>query len=237
MESNNQVDDKIKTTNKKRVKGIAKYIQSDIAYKFCLIDMALATLNNNESIRNKLSFYGYDAAKVAELQKIYDVLRHLISNCKDRHALKLAAHREFLSSFAVIKKDFADTLKITRVAIKKDPVMLSQLGISTPVRRDYAGTFHTMQNFYDNMLKSTEIMQAMSVFGYSARKITGLREAFIAARSAYSDYLEADSQYRKAIIERNIKKTELDSFMLDLFTVAKVAFGKNAVELELLGID
>lgn len=237
MSDDNQITEIIDVKNIKKLNGIAKYIHSPLSYKLQSANLALFCISNTENIRSGLLLYGYDTQKFAEFKLKYEETVKYQSLCQKKIGDRGEVYFDFLKLFEIAKKTFTDTVKITKIAIKKDPVKLSQLGVSSRARRDYAGVFHNMQNFYNNMLKSEEIMQAMSVFGYSVEKINGLRDAFIAVRTAYSNYLEADSAYRATVALKNQKAAELDRFMLDLFTVAKIAFGKDAQELKLLGLD
>jgi len=150
---------------------------------------------------------------------------------------KTAAADDFKQLFKLAKEDFSGLVKIARIAFKKDEVKLSETGIAGKIRRDYAGVFNTMQTFYDNSLASPDISAALAVYGYTTAKLNLLRDKFLQARDAHNNSLKADAAAKLATLTKNAKIELMNQFMLELFTIGKVALGKNSDQLRLLGLD
>ena len=203
------------------------YRKQNIAQRLAIVKRALDNCKNNPEISAPLAVFGYNSERILFFENLYNEAVEANSYQQKEFGEKFEAHAEFERLFAIAKRDYFGALSVARVAFKKQPEKLTKLGADQVKKQTISGLNDQMQTFYDNALNDESILEAMSVFSYDQKKMTGFKGNFLSSLSAYSNFYRENAESVIATKARDKKIEALDDFYSDFFTIAKLAFANN----------
>jgi len=225
-----QLDDKALPTNpeptdvnaRKPVKN--KYWQRIIADRLDYAKRETDSLLQNPAIRSIMADYGYDDEKINSFVAIYNDAIIAQNRQQREFGDKVGASVEFDKLFSIAKMNFSTIRKITKIALRDDAQKATQLGLYGQSSKSIGAIFDSMQTFYDNMIDDEQVCAKLAEFGFNRDKINKFRDNFIAARIKRNAFIKEDSEAVEATRIRDEKMAILDDWMMDYYTISKIAF-------------
>jgi hypothetical protein len=211
------------------------YKRQNVAQRLIINKRALDNIRNNPEISAQMAVFGYNSEKINYFEKLYNEAVDANSYQQKEFGEKAEAHSEFEKLFNIAKTEYIGALKVARVAFGKQPEILTKLGANQAQKHTISGLKDQMHTFYDNALQYPDIIQAMSVFSYDQNKLTGFKNNFLNAVTAYSNFYRENTEAIIATKSRDEKIEALDDFYSDLFTIAKLALVNNLQLMKELG--
>jgi hypothetical protein len=204
--------------------------------EFLLFTHVMIENVSDPGIKTALASYGFSGEKLLDGKKLYDEAIALQNLQKQKYGERIAATAELEQAWKIAKQQYMKTLKIARVAFREN-VKADKATILYGIRKQsLSGWLEQAQIFYTNILNDSELMNILSMYGYSPEKLR--RESTL-----IDEVLDKSLRQKQVIGEaqeateaRDKKISELAKWVSDLRAVAKVALAEDPQQLEKLGV-
>jgi len=211
------------------------YSNLSIDGKLAASQLALANAVSNAEIGALLALFGYDAARIAQGQALYDAAQASQVAQKQEYGEQYAASQSFETAWQTANQTYAQLVKIARVAFNNDPNAATALGIAGRRKPTYSGWLEQSQQFYLTALANAGFQTEMARFGVTLQKLQdgkALVDAVVAAKQAQGTETAEAQQATKT---RDAALEALDAWMSDFIAIARIALEGTQLS-EALGI-
>lgn len=208
--------------------------KSDLAFlEQCQI--AFQNAEQNPVIKAELANVGYDDAKMAEGQALYDTAYAKYGTHETTENNKKVAYQIYLDQEDVLKKLYSTHRKRAKIEFAEQQTILIQLELTSPIPRKYVEWVKTIKVFYNIALASDEIKAGLATLKVTEEVLTSTQALIAPMESAYADYKNAVGIAEEDTLEKNEAFTALDVWMRKFYKVAAVALEDSPQLLESLG--
>lgn len=204
-----------------------KYYLASVESKLQMSDKELHYLKNNPTTIRLMSAYGYDAQKIAAFNAVNEEARAANHLKHNGFVDKVVANSEFKKQFAGIKKQIAYLIRIARVVFEQEAEILNLLQLNGRQKRSVLEQLDFMDHFYQHLLTQPALAERLAVFGYPPATLLVYQEEYRAARTAFNNLSRDSVDAKEATRVRNQKMAELDKWMREYYTFAKIAYELN----------
>jgi hypothetical protein len=187
-------------------------------------------------ISETLAGYGYDAARFDEGAALWEAADSLAKAQAKEHGEKLQASADFDAAWEKANSAYMKTLKLARIAFQDKSAACSALKLYGPRRQSVEGWLDQASVFYANLKSDQAYMDSLSRYAYTSRKIATESALVEEVRTSLQAQAKESGEARTATAERDKKVKQLDAWVSELKTVAKIAFHERPLELEKLGL-
>ena len=209
---------------KPRKKG---YWKSSVPIRLDMAQRELYSLTTNEDIRKIFADYSYDQEKINQFVAAYDAARDAQNLQQKEFGDKVGAYDDFEKIYCQAKEDYSTIRKIAKVALRNHPKIANQLGLYDRTGKSVGAIFDAMQIFYNNA-DDSEFYAVMAKYGYNETRINHIKEIYIQANAARNLFFREDSEAVDATRIRDEKMAILDDWMMDYYSIAKVALANRS---------
>jgi len=210
-----------------------EYYLADIDKKLFMANEELYNLQNNWTIIRIMKDYGYDTQKTAAFANVLAEAREANLQKSNGCAHKVSANTEFKKLFARTKKKLSYLIRIARVLFEQDYETLSLLQLDRRQARTIIGQLDFMDHFYQQLLERHDLAGRLVPFGYPTEVLLSCRTEYQTIRTTFNNLSSNSAAAQEATRERNRKMAELNQWMREYYTFAKIAFELNPDWLEL----
>jgi hypothetical protein len=211
------------------------YSNLSIDGKLAASQQALANAASNPEIAALLAGFGYDAARIAEGQALYDAAQAAQVAQKQEYGEQYAASQAFETAWKTANETYMQLVKVARVAFSADPNAATALGIAGRRKPTYSGWLEQAQIFYTTALANAAFQTELARFGVTLQKLQdgqALVAAVVAAKQAQGT---ETAEAQAATQARDNALEALDAWMSDFIAIAKIALEGTQLS-EALGI-
>jgi hypothetical protein len=198
--------------------------------------VAIANVLASPDLQDALAMYGYTAERIAEGET-------LCGAAKERYQHKITAYGGLRSAFDALgaaerqaQEIYTRHIKIARVALEDDRGALQALHLAGRRKLSRAGWLVQARHFYAAALADQAIVRKLAEFSITPRMLEeGARQVeTVADRHAAQRQQRGVAQ--DATRARNAALAELDNWMSDFKTIARVALKDRPQLLEQIGV-
>jgi hypothetical protein len=187
-------------------------------------------------VKKALAGFGYAEEKRLAGKDLYDEAIELDSFQKMKYGEQVAATTELKSLWEAAKQQYMQTLKIARVAFREIVKANKAIFLYGARKRTLSEWLLQAQVFYANILNDSELINALSGYGYSPEKLRRESALIDEVMEKSLEQKRKIGEAQKATEARDKKIAELAKWVSDLKTVARVALAEDPQQLEKLGI-
>jgi len=101
-------------------------------------------------------------------------------------------------------------VKVAKVAFKNNIMYSDKLNLYGKKNGKTNDLLVYMESFYDAILRDSDIIEALTVYGYNQARILSCRETYYEAREAYNIYKSENAEAMESTRIRDEKMAELD---------------------------
>lgn len=214
-------------------KNKTEYYLADNDKKLFMANEELYNLQNNWTTIRIMKNFGYDAQKIADFAVIYEQAHEASLHKSNGFVDKVIANREFKKLFAEKKKKLSYLIRIARVVFELEAETLSLLQLDRRQARTVIGQLDFMDHFYQQLLEHQDLAGRLAPLGYPPEVLLAYRTEYQGLRIAFNNLSSSSAAAQEATRERNRKMEELNQWMREYYTFAKIAFELNPDWLEL----
>ncbi len=165
--------------------------RKELSYLLSFWNVALTNGISHEGLATRLSKYGYSREKIEEGLALYKKATKLTFLHTSVQGQKLGATDDFHKAREAAHEAYIRYSKIGRIAIKDNRRILTELGLSTSYNKTFSGWSEKVNQFYNELLKNNEALDAIGEFGIT-------REKLLEGKSLYEKTIEA-KLYREEV--------------------------------------
>jgi len=198
--------------------------------------IALTNAETHAEIKPALETYGMDAAKIAEGMGVYNNAKEVWERNKTEDAESEIASNSYKASYDKLQVLFKRHRDQTLIFFKKNPDVLSSLGVKGRFPAKYNEFFDKVKMFYSTIQKNATIQTEMDKIKITSAVVTDCLsklDTLLADRANYDKELGESQDVTKS---KNAALLALKEWMDDFDAIAKVALYDQPQLLEVLGI-
>jgi hypothetical protein len=188
------------------------------------------------SIAQALGGYGYDAARLEEGRRLWAEADAAVKKQALDSGGKSGSVADQGKAWEKANAAYAKALKVARVAFGEDPKAIAALKLYGPRKQSLAGWLEQAGTFYANLASDSGLALRLARFGYDAAKLAAESARVEAVREKSQAKAQGTGTAQASTASRDKKLRELDVYVSELRTIARVAFYEEPQELEKLGV-
>ena len=196
------------------------------------IDNALS----DEPIKELLVPFGYDDAKLNEGKALLEQTVTLNQKQDKEYGEQFAATQELHSLQTTAHKQYMDAVALARIKFRDDVKAWQALGLNGKRKVSLSGWVEQATKFYTNLIADSDLVTAMSGYGYTAEKLQAELDQVKTVPDANANQSREMGEAQAATKERDASLDDLDQWMSDFKTVAKIALKDHDQWIEKLGL-
>ncbi|MBK8985454.1 MAG: hypothetical protein IPM39_05125 [Chloroflexi bacterium] len=190
---------------------------------------------NNPAILQAVARMGYDQPRLQAARALYDEVMVLVAAQKREYGEQYEATGDLQAAWDAADLAYKRTLKICRIAFRDGTKAQNSLGLNGSRKKSLGGWIEQVTTFYVNLTGDTELVAALSTYGYDKAKLQGeaaLVQAVVVARAAQN---KERGEAQEVTQLRDAKLDELDQWLADYKAIAEIALAASPQQLEQLG--
>jgi small-conductance mechanosensitive channel len=204
--------------------------------KLSAAQILLTGLFADKQIQDVMAQYGYTAERLQEGQMLLERTLAAQNNQQIEYSEQYESTRELNRLWEEANQTYIQLSTLARVALKDDPMLLSQLDLLGRRKSALADWLRQVDQFYRNALASDTVFARLARFNVS-------RERLELGRSQYEQVFEASARQSKerseavdATRRRDQLLDELADWLGDFSDIARVALADQPQKLQALGL-
>lgn len=212
------------------------YLSSRMDERLLAAQLAVENALNDVEILAELSLFGYDEAKLTVGRTLCQEAQTLVNQQKVEYGEQYEATEELKAAREEANKAYMRTLKVARIALRGNTKARTALLLGGARKKSLSGWLKQAQTFYANLLADANLVTQMGNFGYDQAKLAAEQALVQAVVSLDQVQQKEIGEAREATKLRDAKLDEMDSWMVDLIDIARIALEDNPEKLAKLGI-
>ena len=147
------------------------------------VQVALANVTANNTIKTALADFGYTDDRMAQGQALYNTALTAQHQQKAEYADQISATDALNQTWETAHASYMRLVKVARVALKDNAGALTRLGLNGKRKRSLSGWLLQAQQFYTNLLNAPDLVEAMKQFGMTPAKLKAAQAESLSGRS------------------------------------------------------
>jgi hypothetical protein len=210
-----------------------KYLS--IAAKLHNIENGISGARNNPEILERMNKYGYTAERIARGEQLLTVARQSVALHAEEYGDQYAATGELGLMWSDTYADYMITLKVVRVAFRKQPGKLHEFNAAGRRNRSLSGWLNDARVLYAN-IQAPEALEVMSAYGYTVERLQREQQKVEEVAVLFGKRLGETGEAQQSTKERDKAIDDLYDWYSDFRAIARIALYDKPQLLEALGI-
>ncbi len=191
-------------------------------------------LKTQEIIKKELAEYGYDDAEVAKGEALYNKAKQLYMLKIKEEQQQTTAYAVFTDKFEELIKVFCKDRKKAKIVYKDKLDVLTNLRIKDNIPRRMANTMDSINIFYETLNDDAALRAPLARLKFTDEVLAEHIALFQETQKAYSAYTEEKGETQDATKAKNKAIHELEEWVSEFFSIAKIALEDHPQLLESL---
>ncbi len=211
------------------------YLQLSLSERIGVAKKAITNSQNHEELSALVARRSYTAEKLA-------VGQGLLETAQEKHQIQIREYGEQFQAtdslgeaLEIQKNDFTDLREISKVVFKNDRKSYKMMLLNQNLERSQAGSEVQMENTFTNILATPSIIEALTPFGYDETTIRAMFDELNAIPELKTIRDTEKNEAQQATRDRDAAMADLDMWMADFLTIARIALKQKPELMELLG--
>ena len=213
------------------------YLNQRIDQRLLAVQLAVENTLSDQELSAELALFGYDEAKLNVGKSLYEEAQALVNQQKAQYGEQYEATQALHQAKEKADKAYMRTLKVARIALRGNVQAHTALMLGGVRKLSLAGWLAQAQAFYANLLADPNFMAQMANFAYDQAKLEAEQALVLAVLQADQVQQKQMGQARQATKIRDAKLDEMDAWMVDFISIARVALEEQTEKLAALGIS
>ncbi len=207
-----------------------------IAGKLLFSQNAISNAKNVASIKEALAIFGYDDTKINEGASLLSTAEQLQNKQLKEYGEQFAATDELNLAKATANKQYMVHLKLARIVFKQNREAQESLILTGDRKTSISGWLKQAKTFYSNAIGNLKFVESLQRFGVTAEKLQEAQSQVLAVESKLAAQLTEKGEAQQATVNRDQALDELQEWMGEFKTIARIALESDSQLLEVLGI-
>ena len=187
-------------------------------------------------IKAALAPFGYDEARLQEGKALYNNTLSLHQTQRREYGEQYDATENLKDIWEQADSAYMDAVKVARIALRNMRGKWQALALDGSRKQSLSGWLEQAQQFYVNALSDSDIVAAMSRFGFDQTKLQAGQQLVQQVAEANALQEKEKGEAQDATEKRDAVLDELDQWISDFKVIATIALKDNAQWIEKLGL-
>ena len=197
---------------------------------------AIANSLGNREIRSMMAELGYDEDRLLAGQALQERANNLqIAQVKE-YGEQFAATDALNDARATANAVYMKHVKVARIALRGNRGAFESLQLNGIRKKSISGWLRQAKAFYANTTGSPEILNALAGFAITETQLMAAQTQVAAVEGKFNEQLKEKGEAQNATKERDGAFDDLQEWMGDFTTIARVALETKPQYLEILGV-
>lgn len=189
-------------------------------------------LSKETELATELAEYGYDTDRVAQGKALYDRASETYQKSKKESAEETTASAVFHQKLDEVTKIYLSDRKKAKLIFKDQPDVLKNLSLKGTNSQVIANSLQEMKDLYQNLDENQTLQTAVKILKITPEHIKSQLDKITQTETAYASYLQEKGENQQATQDKNKAFTDLDKWVRELYSFAKVALEDKPQLLE-----
>ncbi len=207
-----------------------------IASRLLFAQNAITNALGSEEIKSAMAAYGYDETRLQKGNALYNKASELQTIQVKEYGDQYSATDAMNLARAVANKTYMEHLKIARIALVGDRGAGASLQLDGIRKVTFSGWLTQAKTLYANALASPDVTSAMNGFGITQEKLETGQQLVNEVEEKLNSQLMEKGEAQNATQVRDEAFEDLQDWMSDFTTIARIALADKSQYLEMLGI-
>jgi hypothetical protein len=206
-----------------------------IAARLHNVEKSISGVRNNLEIQERMDRYGYTSERITEGERLLtDAQKHVALHTEE-YSDRYVATGELGQLWPEAYSDYMITLKVVRVAFRKQPGKLHEFNAAGKRNRSLSGWLNDARVLYTNM-QTPEALNVMSAYGYTSERLQKEQQKVEKVAALYGKRLSETGEAQQSTKDRDKAIDDLYDWYTDFRAIARIALYDKPQLLESLGI-
>jgi hypothetical protein len=206
-----------------------------IAARLHNVEKGISGVLNSPDILERMNRYGYTPDRIAEGEQLLVGARQQVALHAEEYSDRYVATGELGRLWPEAYSDYMITLKVVRVAFRRQPGKLQEFNATGRRNRSLSGWLNDARILYTN-LQTVEALDVMSGYGYTPERLQKEQQKVEEVAALYGKRLSETGEAQQSTKERDKAIDDLCDWYSDFRAIARVALYDKPQLLEALGI-
>lgn len=193
------------------------------------------TLKTREEIANELAEYTYDTQKIAEGKALYDKAKAQQEANRKETKEETQAYQLFEKSFKNLVETYKAHRKRAKIIFKDDDAILKILVLKGTMATRILSLLEDIEIFYTELDKDQAFKTAVQKLKITQENITIQLTQLAETKQFYAKYQTEKGESQQATKDKDKAFTDLEKWVREFYTIAKIALEDKPQLLESLG--
>lgn len=193
------------------------------------------TLATREEIAQELAEYTYDAEKIAEGKVLFEEAKAQQQANQKETKEEIQAYEKFDKAFVALVETYRTHRKKAKIVFKDEPATLKILALNGSIATRVLSLLEEIGIFYTELDKDTAFKTAVQKLKITPEHITQQLVKLDEVRTLYAQYTTEKGESQQATKDKNQAFAELEKWIREFHTIAKIVFEDKPQLLESLG--
>ena len=209
----------------------------DTSISTLLDEARIATTNAAEvqAIAAALNTYGFTQERLQEGRTLYEAALASNSTKQQQYGNQYDSTAKLNEQLDTLADTYTKHLKIARIAITQ-PGQAQALSLLGPRKRPFAARLAQIKQFYTNALSNPDILAALAKYNITKKILEDTQTDIAAVETTSATREQLKGAAQAATQTRNEHLKQLETWMKEFRTIAKIALKDEPQLLESLGI-
>lgn len=183
-------------------------------------------------LATEMASFGYDKQKIANGKVLYDKANELYLKNKKEEAEETATALEYRKKLEQLTEEYINHRKRAKIVFKDQAEIQKKLTIGGSPSRNRANLVKEIELFYLCLDSEETLLNAVKVMKITADQVKTQIERLKEVETAHANYLQEKGESQQATKDKNQAFSELEKWVRDLYSVAKIALEERPQLLE-----
>ena len=200
------------------------------------IEDGIEGAQNNSEIQERMTKYGYTPERIGAGKQLLIKARQLTAYHTEKYGNKYSATDEMAHVWTATYGDYMVTVKVVRVAFRKQPGRLQEFKATGLRRRSLSGWLSDARVMYENLLHAPDALTEMEKYGYTEERLVAEQERVEEVARLHNRQLSETGAAQQLTQDRDQAIDALCNWFSDFRAIARIALYDKPQWLEALGI-
>ena len=206
-----------------------------IKEKISSAQQSIHNARNHPALSDLLGPLSYNTEKLTVGKVITQEVQSLYNTQQKEYGDSYNATKEYQEQWVLLLEEYRDFRIIAKIVFKNNPGALKELGLHELVKRRKGELQTQISATLHNALSNDEFLNALAPYSYTTMRISGILELLLAIPDLKKSRVAEQSEAQSATRARDSRIDDLDEWMFDFLTIARVAVKNDPELMELLG--
>lgn len=192
-------------------------------------------LSKENEISTELSEYGYNEDKINVGKKLFEKARQEYDKNKKETAEENTSYALFKKKFDEVTKIYSTDRKKAKIIFKEEEDKLKKLSLKGTSSKNIANLVVKMRLLYQNLDTDESLLNAVKILKVTPENVKKQLTEITEAERLYANYLQEKGESQQATKDKDKAFADLEKWVKELYTIAKIALEDKPQLLESLG--